>query len=270
MHIRTLLAGLVAAFMTLTARANVDVGDKPQLRLRTLDNQTLTSKEMEGKIIVLEFWATWCPPCVQLVPHLRELNAKYAKQGVRLVSVSLDRGRGEAMTFIRRNGMNWTHVMDNEQPGGPLSNAFGVEGIPYAFILSPQGQVLWHGSAAHLDAPLERAIKEHPPKPSPEIVRDEAIAAITRAAELIDKRGDYAAAYQLIAKLESGVLQDPKVAPKFRSLAIRFRPSGQRAEAVAKFYEDHPEAKVHLAKLGVEVELATTGSQRESDQSGPR
>ena len=244
---------LIIALLTSAATAAVKVGDKPELRLKTLDNKALTSKDLEGQIVILEFWATWCGPCVKEVPHLRQLNARYGPKGVRLVSISRDNTRGPVIPFIQQNGMNWTHAIDKEQPQ-ELAGTFGVSGIPHAFILSPTGEVLWRGHPASIDRPLEEALAKHPPKPPATAAREDALKAIDEAISLIDKKQDYAAAYEAIAEVPDEALKDSKIAPKFRQLGMRFRPVGPRAEAVSKFYEEKPEAKERLGKLGVQVE----------------
>ena len=253
MKTRFLMACVAATMICSSAGAAVKVGDKPQLRLRMLDNSVVTSQQMAGHIVILEFWATWCGPCVKQVPHLKELNAKYAPLGVRLISVSLDDNRGDAITFIRQNGMNWGHAMDNEQ-GGELSDVFGVSGIPHAFILSPEGEVLWRGHPASIDEPLKTAFEEHPPTSAGEPDSKQTLEAIDKATDLIDKEEDYAGAYEAIADLTPEGVKDRKVARKFRSLAMRFKPVGRRAEALKKFYEANPEAKERLAELGIQVE----------------
>jgi thiol-disulfide isomerase/thioredoxin len=254
MQTRSVIAFLAAGTFALQSQAQVNVGDKPQLRLRTLENQVLTSEDLAGSLVVLEFWATWCGPCVQQIPHLRDLNAKYAPKGVRLISVSRDDSRGPVVPFIRQHRMTWTHAIDKEQPQ-QLAPAFGVRGIPHAFIISPDGEVLWRGHPASIDQPLEDALAKHPPKAPGESAREQALAAIARATDLIDKQEDYAGAYEAIAELPDDSFKDRQVAPKFRSLAMRFKPTGRRAEALGQFYDENPEARQRLAKLGVQVDV---------------
>lgn len=233
--------------------ANLSVGDKPSLQLKTIDNAVITSKDMEGKIIILKFWATWCGPCIEQLPHLRQINEKYTRQGVRLISISRDDSRGPVLPFIKKNGMFWTHVIDKEQKV-ELGPAFGVSGIPHAFILSPEGEVLWRGHPAKLEEPLEKALKEHPPVPSATERREAATQAINHAVKLVDSKQDYAAAFEAVSKLTEETIKDPKVQPRFRQLAMRFKPVGTRAEGLAKYYAENPEVKEKLAAMGVEVD----------------
>jgi len=147
----------------VSAQANIKVGDTPELSLVTMRGDNLSSESLSGKIVILEFWATWCPPCVKMVPHLKELHENYEEKGVQLISVSIDDKAGTAQRFINNHKMAWTQVHDGSQTKS-YSKMFGVRGIPHAFIISPDGEVLWNGHPARIDQPLDDALESHPPR----------------------------------------------------------------------------------------------------------
>jgi len=78
---RWMIAMWLGVFVWLSAVAflfaEVAVGEKPQIDLRTIDGKTVTSQTLLGQIVVLDFWATWCGPCMQMIPHMVRLNNKY-------------------------------------------------------------------------------------------------------------------------------------------------------------------------------------------------
>jgi thiol-disulfide isomerase/thioredoxin len=116
----------------------------------------------DGKrVYVVEFWATWCPPCRQSIPHLTELQKTFKDKDVVIVGVS-----GETVEtvrpFVEKMGdkMNYTVACDdgNKTSRGYME-AFGQDGIPYAFVVGKNGNILWHGHPLDgLDQALEQIV----------------------------------------------------------------------------------------------------------------
>jgi thiol-disulfide isomerase/thioredoxin len=105
---------------------------------------------LKGRVVVVEFWATWCGPCVAGIPHLNELHEKYGKDGLVLLSLT-DQSRGHVEKFVAEKGMKYT-VGVKSQTG----DDYGVTGIPHAFVVGRDGKLAWHGHPAE-DA-FEKAI----------------------------------------------------------------------------------------------------------------
>ena len=111
------------------------------------------------KIVVVEFWATWCGPCRTSIPHLTEMQKKFANRGVIFVGVS-DESPAKVKPFVDQMGekMDYTVAIDrgNKTSDGYMK-AFGVNGIPHAFIVDKEGRVAWQGHPmAGLDKALDR------------------------------------------------------------------------------------------------------------------
>ncbi|MCC6682867.1 MAG: TlpA family protein disulfide reductase [Phycisphaeraceae bacterium] len=157
-----ILTGIVALFVftgllrSLTSAPGPQLGAEPlEWSLVTFDNQTISSASQAGRVTVIEFWATWCGPCVQMVPHLKQLNEQYHDRGVTFISVSVDQDPQAARDFIAANAMDWLQAGDNLQ-GSSLADAWGVTSIPQAFVFSPEGKLLWQGHPMDLDDVLEQ------------------------------------------------------------------------------------------------------------------
>ena len=89
------------------ARAVAVVGDPVQIAFKAVDGTPINTQALQGKLVVVDFWATWCGPCMQMVPHMVELNQKYGSKGLQIIGISLDEDR-QAMintTRQRRNGL---------------------------------------------------------------------------------------------------------------------------------------------------------------------
>ncbi|MBT5904084.1 MAG: TlpA family protein disulfide reductase [Opitutaceae bacterium] len=111
----------------------------PEWSLARLDGSVLRSSDLRGKVVVLDFWATWCPPCRAEIPGYIEMQRDLAGEDLVIVGVSLDEG-GPAVVqeFADRMGINYELVMgDNE-----VVNGFGgVQVIPTTFLIDREGQV---------------------------------------------------------------------------------------------------------------------------------
>ena len=139
-------------------RVLLDPGAKPQFTLNYTDGSAVTNEDLKGKIVVMDFWATWCGPCMASMPHMIELNKKYADKGVQVVGISLDRSEDTLKKTVADKGMDWPQHYDGDRV---ITRKFGVSGIPTIYILSPEGEVLWRGHPSDMDEHLEKAIAEY-------------------------------------------------------------------------------------------------------------
>jgi thiol-disulfide isomerase/thioredoxin len=110
-----------------------------------LDSRPVSLDQYRGKVVLLDFWATWCGPCRQELPHLRRAFDRYRDQGFEILSVSLDFGDRTSVAdyraWIEQNGMAWRHVYDQKGWQSPLVTAFGIEGIPFPILIGRDGKI---------------------------------------------------------------------------------------------------------------------------------
>jgi cytochrome c biogenesis protein CcmG, thiol:disulfide interchange protein DsbE len=107
--------------------------------------------KLRGKVVVVEFWATWCGPCVEGIPHLNELQRKYAGKDVQVLSL-VEEGHETMDRFLKRRTVEYPIGLES----GSLK-AYGVSSIPHAFVVDKTGKIAWHGHPAGDE--LEQAIK---------------------------------------------------------------------------------------------------------------
>ena len=112
----------------------------------------------EGEVVILDFWATWCPPCKRAMPHLQDIHEEYGDKGIHVVAVATDQqGAQIVRPFIEKNGYTFRVVPDVTQS---LNRDFGgIRSIPTTFIIGPDGEVKdklvgYHEKKVYLDAAL--------------------------------------------------------------------------------------------------------------------
>jgi peroxiredoxin len=108
----------------------------PEFTVRTLHGETVSLSGLAGKIIVLDFWATWCPPCRASVGELKELTRKYPRERVVLISVSADKEEDKWRDFVAKKEMDWHQFRD---PEGSIQRTFGIHAFPTYIVIDPEG-----------------------------------------------------------------------------------------------------------------------------------
>jgi thiol-disulfide isomerase/thioredoxin len=134
-----LLSGLL--LLALAPLAAIDVGaTPPDFTVRLADGSSFSLSAMKGKVVLLDFWATWCPPCRAEVPGLVALHQSLQGKKFVILSVSLDRDMDVAKRFIADKKMAWLHLLDKAE-GGRISDLYQVEYIPSTFLIDAAGKV---------------------------------------------------------------------------------------------------------------------------------
>jgi len=110
----------------------------PPFAVTTTDGQHISLDDLKGKVVLLDFWATWCSPCREALPHVRDITKKFQGQPLVVLSVSLDTDEQKWRDFIAKNEMTWLQYRDDGFTG-PIAKMFGVEAIPHTFTIDADG-----------------------------------------------------------------------------------------------------------------------------------
>ena len=118
-----------------SARANLP-REAPDFTLPRFDGGQLQLSSYRGKVVLLDFWATWCVPCREETPHFVELQEKYKDRGLQIIGVSMDDSADPVHTFYEQFHMNYPVVMGTAETGSAYG---GVLGLPIAFLIDRNG-----------------------------------------------------------------------------------------------------------------------------------
>ena len=119
-----------------------------------IDEWLSAKPDTTGKPILLEFWATWCPPCRKSIPHLNEIHEKYKDKNLVIIGVS-DEESATVKDFQKGTPMNYPNGISKD-----LVQQYGVNGIPHAFLIGKDGKLIWSGHPMQLtDAIIDGALK---------------------------------------------------------------------------------------------------------------
>ena len=131
---------LLAVFWEATRDKVVRVGDQaPEFSITTSNNLTLSRSNFGGRVLVLNFWATWCPPCVQEMPALERLSKQLRDSGVVVIGISVDKNEQKYHNFIRRFNLTFATAHD---PAGRISGLYGTYRYPETYVIDARGKVV--------------------------------------------------------------------------------------------------------------------------------
>jgi thiol-disulfide isomerase/thioredoxin len=132
----------------------------PDFSFITHEDQNLSNAALHGKVILMDFWGTWCPPCRESVPILRDLNKKYAGKPFQLVGISSDNDEDVWKTFIAAQHMDWSEYIDLSEE---VLKAFKIESFPTYIVLDKDGVIRFRqsGMGPSTQMELEEAINKY-------------------------------------------------------------------------------------------------------------
>jgi len=136
----------IVSIFVLMLSMTVFAGPKaPNFTLQNLEGEEVSLSDYEGNVLIIDFWATWCPPCKMEIPHFNELFTEYNERGLEVLGISLDRGGMDVVTkFMEDTEINYTVLMGNNS----LSNDYQEfvkpderNAIPFTFVVDREGNI---------------------------------------------------------------------------------------------------------------------------------
>lgn len=158
---RPLMGAAVVVFSLLAPGAQAaSLGQPaPEFELRGDGASTVKLSALRGKVVYLDFWASWCGPCRQSFPWMNELQAKYASRGLQIVGVNLDAKDADARKFLSETNGNFMLAFDNK---GVTPKLYGVKGMPTSYLIDREGRIVSEHAGFNFSktAALEKEIEK--------------------------------------------------------------------------------------------------------------
>ena len=150
---------------TATAKKATSASDSsarqaaPNFKLSDLDGKDFALQDYKGKVVLLDFWATWCPPCVMSSPEVEKLNKDYDGKDFAVLSLSLDQSEDPVRSFIKRRGLTNRVAMVKDSG---VDTLYDVQGIPSFFLIDKQGRLArrWGGYSPRMPEVWRQEIDE--------------------------------------------------------------------------------------------------------------
>ena len=155
-----LLTGLLAAAVSVSSASALDAGAKmPEIGLKDLSGKTVDLASLAGKVVIVDFWATWCAPCKEELPELEKFHKKYGAKGLVIVGVSVDKEAGGLKPFLDKLKITFPVVHDAAHA---VSGKYSPPRMPSSYIVDRKGIVRYvHGGYRASDAAeIEKQIVE--------------------------------------------------------------------------------------------------------------
>ncbi|HLW63809.1 MAG TPA: TlpA disulfide reductase family protein [Gemmataceae bacterium] len=136
----------------------------PDLQGTDTTGRSVNLSDFRGKVVMIDFWATWCGPCKEMVPHEKELTKRLEGQPFVLLGVSADNEQADLKSYMSKVGIPWTNIYDG--PGGPLARSWRIDGLPTIVVVDAKGVIRYKQrgydaeSMSKIDNAIDKLLKD--------------------------------------------------------------------------------------------------------------
>ncbi len=114
----------------------------PNFSTEDIDGNKIELYSLRGNVVLLDFWASWCPPCRQSIPELLKINNDYKSKNFKMIGISIDYSMEDLKKFLAEKSVNWTQIYDNSYD---VNQHYNIDAIPHIYLLNKQGEIIYTG-----------------------------------------------------------------------------------------------------------------------------
>ena len=130
--------GLALAFLPQCGGRTKESSSAPNFTLKSLEDQEITLASLKGKVVLLDFWATWCAPCREAIPHLVELYKNYHDRGLVVIGMNVDKGEGDVVRrFVKSMGIPYPILLAQEE----VVRDYAISALPTTVLIDKEGKI---------------------------------------------------------------------------------------------------------------------------------
>ena len=136
------------------------VGKPVEITFTALDGRPIDLAQMKGQVVLIDFWATWCGPCIAGLPELKEVYAKWHPQGFEVLGISLDDDEEALATMVKERELTWPNFFDREHASNRYADQYGITGIPTLWLIDKKGNLRYLNARQNLEAKVATLMAE--------------------------------------------------------------------------------------------------------------
>ena len=136
------------------------LGKPLELKFKAVDGRSVDLQQMKGKVVLVDFWAMWCGPCMAELPNVKAAYEKLHSRGFEIVGISFDREKSDLETLVAKQKIPWPQYFDDSEEGKKLGDEFGITGIPTMWLVDKKGALRELNARENLTEKVEKLLAE--------------------------------------------------------------------------------------------------------------
>ena len=142
-------------------KATADLKTKPlDMKFTAVDGREVDLAKLQGKVVLIDFWATWCGPCVAELPNVLKAYKELHPKGFEIIGISLDSDKAKLESFVKARGMEWPQFFDGKSWRNEISSKYGINSIPAMWLVNKKGMVVSTNARGALEEKVQKLLAE--------------------------------------------------------------------------------------------------------------